>query len=204
MATGSLYKVDPDRIICKRIVLSGHPLKIHKRSAVVRYMFFNRGIGINDLSFECSISWLLKFLAVNCFYILILLAPSNTQHYWITNDKYLNSWCKIIGLNAEDILWFKPVELRTKYGRRGHIKEPLGEAAAQVLFCSEHLCTCVLCLPATCRYTWSHEVHVWQAAEGSGHSTDEPVQEGLPKVDLLHGHPELQTWNRLGIMDLKL
>ena len=28
---------------------------------------------------------------------------------------------------ADDITWFKPVELRTKYGRRGHIKEPLGE-----------------------------------------------------------------------------
>lgn len=68
IATGSVLKSDPGRVVLKKIVLSGHPFKIHKKSSVVRYMFFNR----------------------------------------------------------DDILWFKPVELFTKYGRRGNIKDPLG------------------------------------------------------------------------------
>ncbi|XP_061072091.1 pre-rRNA-processing protein TSR1 homolog [Conger conger] len=68
VATGCLLGCNPQRVILKRVVLSGHPFKINRRSAVVRYMFFNR----------------------------------------------------------EDILWFKPVELRTKWGKRGHIKEALG------------------------------------------------------------------------------
>jgi len=68
LGTGNLLSMTPDRLVIKRGVLSGHPFKVHTRSATVRFLFFNR----------------------------------------------------------QDIEWFKPVELSSNYGRRGHIKEALG------------------------------------------------------------------------------
>ncbi|KAH9942361.1 ribosome biogenesis protein tsr1 [Epithele typhae] len=68
VAMGSFVHPDTTRIVAKRIVLTGHPFKIHKKTATIRYMFFN----------------------------------------------------------ADDIAYFKPIQLHTKYGRSGHIKESLG------------------------------------------------------------------------------
>lgn len=68
VAVGSLQKVNPDRVIVKKIILTGYPLKIHKRNAVLRHMFYD----------------------------------------------------------PNDVKWFKPVELWTKYGRTGHIRDSLG------------------------------------------------------------------------------
>lgn len=68
LATGTLMNVNPDRVVLKRVVLTGTPVKTKKRKAVVRYMFHQ----------------------------------------------------------PEDVRWFKPVELYTKHGMTGHIKESLG------------------------------------------------------------------------------
>lgn len=67
-ATGVLRDYNPDRVVVKKIVLSGYPVRAHKSKAVVRWMFHN----------------------------------------------------------PDDVRWFRPVELWTKNGRRGRIKEPVG------------------------------------------------------------------------------
>ena len=43
VATGSLLPPGPSpRVIAKRVILTGHPYKIHRRVVTVRYMFFNK------------------------------------------------------------------------------------------------------------------------------------------------------------------
>jgi len=68
IASGNVHSSDAKKIILKKIVLTGYPIKIKKRKAVLRYMFFN----------------------------------------------------------PADIHYFKPVQLSTKNGLRGHITESLG------------------------------------------------------------------------------
>lgn len=41
VACGKLSSVDANRLLIKRIILTGYPMRVHKRKAVVRYMFWN-------------------------------------------------------------------------------------------------------------------------------------------------------------------
>lgn len=68
VAHGTVAEPDPLKIILKRILLTGYPIKCKSKRAVIRFMFFNK----------------------------------------------------------DDIHYFKPVELFTKFGLRGKIKESLG------------------------------------------------------------------------------
>jgi len=41
---GSFMNPDTTRIVAKRVILTGHPFKVHKKTATIRYMFFNPGV----------------------------------------------------------------------------------------------------------------------------------------------------------------
>ncbi|CAL9239318.1 unnamed protein product [Arabidopsis halleri] len=71
-ALGSLKSIEPNKIISKKIILTGYPQRVSKMKASVRYMFHN----------------------------------------------------------PEDVKWFKPVEVWSKCGRRGRVKEPVGTHGA--------------------------------------------------------------------------
>eukprot|EP00998_Keelungia_sp_KM082_P002450 NODE_129_length_2556_cov_58.613833_g125_i0.p1 GENE.NODE_129_length_2556_cov_58.613833_g125_i0~~NODE_129_length_2556_cov_58.613833_g125_i0.p1 ORF type:complete len:834 (+),score=224.09 NODE_129_length_2556_cov_58.613833_g125_i0:376-2502(+) len=68
VAWGSVIDCEPNRMTLKRVVITGYPYKIHKRQAVIKFMFYN----------------------------------------------------------ADDVKYFKPVHVYTKYGHQGHIKEAIG------------------------------------------------------------------------------
>jgi 40S ribosome biogenesis protein Tsr1 and BMS1 C-terminal len=53
VATGSFMNPDPKRIIAKRIILTGHPFKVNKKTATIRYMFFNPGARCLAWSIHC-------------------------------------------------------------------------------------------------------------------------------------------------------
>ncbi|KAF2141227.1 uncharacterized protein K452DRAFT_351397 [Aplosporella prunicola CBS 121167] len=68
IATGTSLPPSTNRVVAKRVILTGHPYKIHKKLVTVRYMFFN----------------------------------------------------------SEDVAWFKALQLWTRRGRSGFIRESLG------------------------------------------------------------------------------
>lgn len=41
LASGSMSAVDPDKIVLKKIMLYGNPIRVRKRTAVVRHMFYD-------------------------------------------------------------------------------------------------------------------------------------------------------------------
>lgn len=55
---GTYLGSDPKRIMVQRVVLTGHPIKIHKRVVTIRYMFFNR----EDINYFKAVSLFTKNL----------------------------------------------------------------------------------------------------------------------------------------------
>ena len=63
---GTSLNNDTNRIIAKRVILTGHPFKVHKKTSTVRYMFFNKG--------KCS------------YHCLFIPAPYTLQRTYCTSS----------------------------------------------------------------------------------------------------------------------
>lgn len=113
--SGHIISSDSKKVILKKIVLTGYPVKIKKRKVVVRYMFFN----------------------------------------------------------PNDIHYFKPVQLSTKNGLRGHIAESLGTHGYMKCVFSDHMKSSdTVCMnlykrifPVCFKETWKYKI-------ANGHKKD--------------------------------
>ena len=46
VASGTLTSIDPDRIVLKKVVLTGIPIRVKKKHAVVKHLFYNPMVSI--------------------------------------------------------------------------------------------------------------------------------------------------------------
>jgi hypothetical protein len=76
VATGAVMGADPDRLIIKRIVLSGYPLRVKQRHAMVKYMFFNP----DDIEWFRPIELYTKHGCAECLYVFWCLWRNSRSH----------------------------------------------------------------------------------------------------------------------------
>jgi pre-rRNA-processing protein TSR1 len=109
LAQGSILGADADRIVLKRIVLTGYPTRVHKRHATVKYMFYNpedvkvRKRMDSPVSFSCHlIPTLSHFKSIFSFSIVVHArgyyheARPTGQHH----PKRGRSWCDEMSLQC--------------------------------------------------------------------------------------------------------
>ena len=94
VASGNLLSVDPDRIVLKKIILTG---KLHN-------------------------NFIFSFPSVVFDVFLMILHASGLP----VRSKKRFAVVKHMFYDPNDVRFFKPAELVTKFGLRGHIREPLG------------------------------------------------------------------------------
>mmetsp|Transcript_12923 Transcript_12923/g.21870 ORF Transcript_12923/g.21870 Transcript_12923/m.21870 type:complete len:429 (-) Transcript_12923:32-1318(-) len=117
LAQGIALQPDPLKIILKRIILTGYPLKVAKKRATIRYMFFD----------------------------------------------------------PKDIKYFKPVELQTTNGLRGHIKDSLGTHGLMKCYFNDFIKhSDVVCMPLFRRVYPKWFEGTWDPTKG-----DEAKMEGV-------------------------
>lgn len=144
-ATGSLRSCDPDRIVLKKIVLSGYPVKVRDGWGWV-------GGRQHCAPHTCACTPSAPHLfptgaqADGCFPLHVPHHPLPHPHprphnphtrlaLPLSPPQQVHKSKAVVRFmfhNPEDIRWFRPVELWTKAGRRGRIREPVRGGAVGV------------------------------------------------------------------------
>lgn len=156
VAKGTVLEENSNKIILKKAILTGYPLKIQKKKAVVRYMFFN----------------------------------------------------------PEDVNYFKPIEISTKNGLRGHIKESLGTHGHMKCyfndFVKSHDTVCLTLykrvFPKLFRETWKYKIYYGNRSDYIKYFIDENniklEKEAMEKNNITSIESNKQEETIKGVMSL--
>ena len=158
VAKGSVIEENSNKIILKKIVLTGYPVKIQKKKAVVRYMFFS----------------------------------------------------------PEDVNYFKPIELTTKNGLRGHIKMSLGTHGHMKCFFNDFIKSHdTICMnlykrvyPKLFRETWKYKIYYGNRSDYLKYFVDDNnlilEKENLVKnnIDLIENEKDMEEEEKIKVMSL--
>lgn len=92
-------------MVIKKAMLTGHPFKIHKKSAVIRYMFFDRGkvccSHIDPSHAINSNAWMYEFNVVILQNLEMTMAdPVGRIEPYRTANCILNAWERLATLNT--------------------------------------------------------------------------------------------------------
>ncbi len=74
-AVGALRGCDPDRVVLKKAVLSGFPMRVHKKKSVIRFMFYEPD----------DVRWFRVRGAVHCccsVFRSVKRIPAGDRHVW--------------------------------------------------------------------------------------------------------------------------
>lgn len=147
-AAGALRSVDPDRLVIKKIVLSGGELWRVLGGACVSGC--GRGHAVGDQVWATE--WVASASDQGSACAARTRPPAHPKPHLLpttppplTHPIHCHPHCcagypvrvhktravvRLMFFNPDDVRWFKPLELWTKSGRRGRITEPLGTHGA--------------------------------------------------------------------------
>ena len=112
--------MDPNRLLIKRIVLTGHPINVHKKTAVIRRMFFSP----DDIRWFKPVEVKQLFFRVGVRFVQLFVNAAVVDQVRARRTHYGGAWYK--GLHAMHV---GRAHQTTRYGLHEFVQAAVSQMA---------------------------------------------------------------------------